>query len=87
MARFYGIVNGYSKTVATRRGGTKSGLATTAASWSGAVLVRLYDRDGTDYALVKLTPWHGHGITKTLYDGPVSGLPATVPANGDGKAA
>jgi hypothetical protein len=47
----------------------------TAASWRGSVRVTLYmDSNGTDMASVTLAPWRGQGTTKTLYEGPVSGI-------------
>jgi len=76
MAHFYGILQG-GRGRATRCGTRTSGMETTAASWEGAVSVSLYERDGCDYARVKLTPWHGRGTSRVLYDGPVSGA-ATV---------
>jgi len=80
MAHFYGILSG-SRGRATRCGTRMSGLITTAASWSGAVRVDLTHDDTTDHnhALVTLTPWHGHGVSRVLYDGPVD-APAPVDA-------
>ena len=75
MAHFYGRLQGM-RGEATRLGGVKSGLAATAASWHGAVEVRLYVRNGVDMALVTLAPWHGVGVHRTIYDGPVDGTPA-----------
>lgn len=75
MAHFYGKVSGSAKTEATRLGRKDTGLVTVAASWSGAVQVRLYHVDGEDRACVKLVPWHGKGVYHTLYDGPVNGAP------------
>jgi len=75
MSHFYGVLNG-SRGEATRCGTKKSGLAVTAASWSGAVSVRLYvNADGVDRARVSLVPWHGAGTSRVLYDGPVDGAP------------
>jgi len=72
MAHFYGMLKG-SRGRATRCGTRTSGMDTTAASWDGAVSVSLYERDGRDYARVALTPWHGRGTSRVLYDGPVNG--------------
>jgi hypothetical protein len=72
MAYFYGTVKGH-RGEASRIGNRKSGLETVAASWQGAVKVRLYERDGADYAEVRLTAWHGNGLDRALYDGPVRG--------------
>lgn len=73
MAHFYGTIQG-SRGEASRLGGKESGLRVYAASWSGAVGVRLYEKDGVDYANVYLTKHHGAGTEKSLYDGPVSGV-------------
>ena len=80
MAHFYGILTG-SRGRATRCGTKNSGLTTCAASWEGAVQVALYERNGCDYALVTLIPWHARGVSRTLYDGPVSGAPGAVEQN------
>lgn len=73
MAHFYGAVTGKARTEATRLGSKASGLRAVAASWEGSVVTRLYERDGIDWAEVYLSPWHGSGTSKLLYDGPVSG--------------
>lgn len=73
MAHFYGELQG-SRGEATRLGSKASGLRTLAASYQGAVSVRLYERNGVDYAAVSLVPHHGLGTRRTLYDGPVSGV-------------
>ena len=70
MARFYGVLQG-QRGKASRLGSASSGLDVTAASWSGAVRVRLYVRDGVDWATVELTRWHGSGSERELYCGPV----------------
>lgn len=74
MAHFYGTIQG-ARGEASRLGSKTSGLDVKAASWAGAVSVRLYrnERDGMDCARVSLVPWHGAGITSLLYDGPVGG--------------
>lgn len=74
MAHFYGTLHG-ARGPASRLGHKSSGLETVAASYQGAVKVRLYGRDGTDMAEVRLTPWQGSGSSRVLYDGPVSGAP------------
>jgi hypothetical protein len=73
MAHFYGELKG-SRGEATRLGTKSSGLRTLAASWEGAVSVRLYEKFGVDWAVVSLTMHHGAGTRRTLYDGPVSGV-------------
>jgi hypothetical protein len=80
MAHFYGTVSGKARSQASRLGSKSSGLRTVAASWQGAVAVDLYERDGLDCAQITLIPWHGHGTTRVIYDGPVSGAPIKVAA-------
>ena len=72
MSHFYGRLNG-SRGEATRCGHKTTGMTTIAASWRGAILVQLWhDEDSDqDWALVEMTPWHGHGINRELYRGPV----------------
>ena len=77
MAHFYGVLKG-ARGQATRLGHKGSGLHTVAASWKGAVRVDLFMIDGEDWAEVRLIPWHGAGVYKTLYRGPVSGTPEDV---------
>lgn len=72
MARFLGTVQG-ARGEASRLDGKGSGLRTVAASWKGSVRVYLSEDNGTDWATVRLEPWHGAGQTVLLYDGPVSG--------------
>lgn len=81
MAHFYGTLQGH-RGQASRLGTTKSGLTVRAASWQGAVRVDLdYDfRSDTDIVEVFLTPWHGAGIRKLLYRGPVGGPTAQAVA-------
>lgn len=70
MSRFYGVVAGSAKTKATRRGHHE--LTATAASWAGAIEVRIYlDKDGIERFEVCQRPWHGLGITEVLADGVV----------------
>lgn len=80
MSHFYGVVNGQAKTEATRRGSKSKGLETTAASWQGAVKVRLWhdEATGLDMAEVMLTPWRGQGVHQSLYRGPVTGATAVL---------
>ena len=74
MAHFYGTLQG-QRGQASRLGSKSSGLDTTAASWQGSVRVYLrYDEKlDADTVLVSLEPWHGCGISKVLYDGPIGG--------------
>lgn len=77
MAHFYGTVRG-SRGTASRLGTKSSGMETVAASYSGAVAVSLYERNGVTYARIRLTPWRGGGSLVELYDGPVDGSPVPV---------
>lgn len=72
MAHFYGTLQG-NRGRASRLGTPTSGLSTVAASWQGSVQVDLIHINGEDHAYVALVPWHGKGIGKILYDGPVGG--------------
>jgi len=72
MSHFYGTLKG-ARGPASRCGTRGSGLEAVAASWQGAVRVYLWhdDATGRDIARVVLAPWHGRGVTRTLYVGPV----------------
>jgi hypothetical protein len=74
MAHFYGTIKGH-RGEASRLGMKASGLNVRAASWQGAVTVRLYDLGGVDMAEVCLDTHHGAGSSRVLYNGPVAGLP------------
>ncbi len=74
MAHFYGTLSG-SRGQASRLGSKASGLNVVAASWQGAVDVRLWhdEATGTDMCEVSLATHHGAGTQRLLYSGPVSG--------------
>lgn len=79
MARYLGSVCGRAGKT-TRLGTAASGLDVIAASWQGAIRVRLYAQGDVDMALVYFAPWHGAGSEAVIYDGPVSGyLKAATP--------
>lgn len=80
MAHFIGKLNG-ARGPASRLGTKNSGMEVIAASWNGAVKTTLYHNasDGRDYAQVALIPWHGKGVSRILYDGPVD-KPADAPS-------
>lgn len=78
MAHFYGRIKG-SRGPASRLGGESSGFDAVAASWQGAVSVRLYCRAGVDHARVELIKWAGAGTERVLYDGPVDGSVIVLP--------
>ena len=71
MSKYYGTLQG-NRGEATRCGSKDSGITTDAAGWGGAVRVCVFDNDGVDWARVCLTKWHGAGVEKPLYDGPVN---------------
>jgi len=72
MSHFYGVLQG-NRGQATRCGTKKSELRVTAASWQGAVEIRLWHDPETDKNMVSVykRSWHGAGIWKILYKGPV----------------
>jgi hypothetical protein len=71
MAHFFGTVQG-GRGTATRTGTARSGMVTHAASWAGAVRVTLRESPGGGtIARAELVPWHGHGVRRVLYEGPV----------------
>jgi len=85
MAHFIGKLNG-ARGPASRLGTKNSGMEVIAASWNGAVKTTLYHNasDGRDYAQVALIPWHGKGVSRILYDGPVD-KPADEPSPFNGR--
>jgi|TARA_Y100000310_G_scaffold228936_1_gene231284 hypothetical protein len=72
MAHFRGTIQG-ARGPASRLGDKGTGLHVNAASWEGAVDVRLYEAGGVDMAQVYLRKHNGAGVDRVLYDGPVSG--------------
>ena len=74
MAHFYGQLEGRSSST-SRLGTTTSGLRVVAASWQGAVAVRLWwdESARVDMAHISLVPWHGAGVSREIYCGPVAG--------------
>jgi hypothetical protein len=76
MSRFYGKIKG-ERGEATRCG--HRGMRAVCASWTGAVESVAYDVDGEDWVRVSLIPWHGVGVERLLYDGPIGGEDADEP--------
>lgn len=73
MCEFYGTLNG-SRGKATRCGTKQSGIETIAASWRGAVKVRVWkDKSGVDMCRVDFIKWQGAGTDLNIYVGPVDG--------------
>ena len=72
MSVFYGTVRGKARTIATRCGTRRSEIKTIAASWKGAVPVRMYvNGNGTELFEVVMEQWHGHGDYKVIAQGVV----------------
>ena len=70
MSHFYGCAQG-NRGHASRGGSKKSGYHTIAASWDGAIEVRLgHDaKTDTNYYVVYQTKWHGKGIEREIARG------------------
>jgi hypothetical protein len=73
MSKFYGKIPAWGsarRTDATSRG--HNGIVTQAASWDGAVEVRLFlDEEGKTRFRVYQTKWEGHGVEKPIAEGVV----------------
>lgn len=82
MAQFFGEVEG-QRGAASRLGSKDSGLRVVAASWQGAIKVRLQHRsDGKDHFTVEQTPWsNGAGCNQVLASG-VVGVPYAPASHG-----
>ena len=78
MAQFYGMIQG-TRGPASRLGDKKSGLEVSAASWSGAISVRLWHdaETGVDMFAVSQGQHHGHGIGEEIAVG-IVGEPVTA---------
>lgn len=74
MGHFRGTLQG-NRGGASRLGSKDSGLHANIASWEGAVIVDLWHdaERGVDMASVRLALHYGAGVSKQLYQGPVSG--------------
>ena len=72
MSHFYSTLQG-NRGKATRCGSKGKGIVTQAASWSGCVRVELWHDEGSgrDWAVIELTKWHGVGVERELYRGPI----------------
>lgn len=71
MAHFWGRIRG-NRGEATRQSDGDSGLLAILASWSGAVQVHVYARDGEDMVRVTLEKTAGKGTEAVIYDGPLA---------------
>jgi hypothetical protein len=77
MSHFYGTIQG-TRGEATRCGDSRSGLITQAASWKGAIEVRLFNLNGEDYYEVTQIPWMGSGISKRIASGLIGKEPTPL---------
>ena len=74
MSHFYAsIPESARKTVATARGHKATGITVKAASWAGAVEIRMFhdEETGKDEFTVYQVPHHGQGIDRLLHEGVV----------------
>ena len=72
MSHFYAsIPESTRKTVATARGHKATGITVKAASWAGAVEIRMFhdEETGKDGFTVYQVPHHGEGIDRLLHEG------------------
>lgn len=69
MAHFFAQSAG-ARGSASRLGTASSGVEVTAASWQGALRVRLaVDAQGRDTFHVEEIPWHGAGVARVIASG------------------
>ena len=70
MSHFYGVVAG-NRGQATRGGTKTSGYLTIAASWDGAIQVRLsYDpKTDKNHYVIYQSKWHGKGVESEIAKG------------------
>ena len=74
MSYFYGTIPvSARKTVPTARGHKKTGLATIAASWAGAIRVNLWHdpNHDVDRYEVQMIPWESRGDSHTIAAGEI----------------
>ncbi len=73
MPHFRGIVSG-ARGQASRLGHAGSGMTVEAQSWQGKIVTSLLrDAEGRDIAIVTMERHNGAGVSRILYQGPVSG--------------
>jgi len=67
MSHFYGRLQG-NKGEATRCGTKASGLRVDAASWKGAICVKVWHEDetGEDWYRIERIPWQGTGAAEVI---------------------
>ena len=77
MSHFYSVIHGQGGP-ATRCGNKSSGVVATAASWRGAVSVRMYvGDDGVDRFVVTQEYWRGAGVSREIARG-IVGVPVPI---------
>ena len=72
MSHFYGMIpESARKTVPTARGHKKTGLATIAASWAGAIRVNVWynPNEDVDCFEVQMIPWESRGDSHIIARG------------------
>jgi hypothetical protein len=72
MARFYGTVQG-GRGQASRLGHANTGLDVTAQSYSGDVVINLFNVNGEDHVRI-VAREHKGGVATQLYIGPIKEL-------------
>ena len=74
MARFYGTVEG-DRGEATRMGHASGrGLRVSAQSYSGSIIIYLFDMGGEDWVTIGIAPSSSRQAAKDLYTGPIEQL-------------
>ncbi len=74
MAYFYGTLTG-SRGTATRCGTKRSGMLAAAQSWTGSVIVYLYEMSDGPWCDIGYAPDSTTRPTMILYSGPLAKLP------------
>ena len=75
-SKFYGTLESERGKQSTKCGHQE--IITQAASWAGAIEVRLYtERDGEERYTVEAIPWHGSGKKSTIAYGSMATLHGT----------
>tara|TARA_R100001015_G_C4607330_1_gene162438 strand:+ start:905 stop:1189 length:285 start_codon:yes stop_codon:yes gene_type:complete len=71
MAHFYGTVSGNGRTKASRTGTKKTEIKTTAASWDGAIEVKIFWDSINEVNKYQITqiPWKGAGKYSLIKEG------------------
>jgi hypothetical protein len=78
MTDFYGTLSGGRGNTVTKCATGDNPIKAVVASCQGAVETKLtMDSNSGVIATITLIPWHGSGITRLLYQGPID-LPSNV---------